>query len=68
MSIGLVLRVTYNETCELCDKISHLTKRFFAKLYQIGETVGYARAAAELSRMGYHAEAKVCMMELKKLK
>ena len=29
---------------------------------------GHARAAAELSRMGYHAESKAVMMELQKLK
>jgi hypothetical protein len=27
--------------------------------------VGHSRAAAELTRMGYHAEAKQCMMEIK---
>ena len=29
---------------------------------------GHARAAAELARMGYHAESKAVMMELQKLK
>jgi predicted MFS family arabinose efflux permease len=29
---------------------------------------GHSRAAAELARMGYHAESKAVMMELKKLK
>ena len=31
-------------------------------------TVGYARAASELARQGYHAEAKKLMMELSEIK
>jgi hypothetical protein len=31
-------------------------------------TVGYARAASELARQGYHVEAKKLMMELSKIK
>lgn len=68
MSIGLTLKVAYNETCEICDKIAHLTKTAFNKLIQIGESVGYARAASHLASMGYHEQAKACMMELGKLK
>jgi hypothetical protein len=30
--------------------------------------VGHSRAASELTRMGYHEQAKNVMMELKKLK
>ena len=32
------------------------------------EVAGYARAAAELSRLGYYEEARRCMMQAKKLK
>ena len=32
------------------------------------EVTGYARAAAELHRLGYHAEAKHCMMQVKKIR
>ena len=32
------------------------------------EIVGYSRAASELARMGYHEEAKKCMLELDKLR
>ena len=32
------------------------------------EIVGYSRAAAHLSYMGYHDEAKECMMQVAKLK
>jgi len=32
------------------------------------EVAGYARAASELARLGYNAEAKACMMQIKKLR
>ncbi len=33
-----------------------------------GEIAGRSRAAAELTRQGYHEEAKALMMEVKKLR
>ena len=32
------------------------------------EIVGYSRAAAHLASLGYHEEAKNCMMQIAKLK
>lgn len=32
------------------------------------EVAGYSRAAAHLASLGYHDEAKACMMEIAKLK
>ena len=32
------------------------------------EVVGYSRAAAHLASLGYHKEAKECMMQIAKLK
>lgn len=32
------------------------------------QVIGYSRAAAELTRQGYHEEAKKVMLELSKLK
>ncbi len=32
------------------------------------QVAGFSRAAAELARNGYHAEAKKCMMQLDKLR
>jgi hypothetical protein len=66
MSIGLVLKHTYDGTCEICEKIAAFTKRVGIKLNRIFTSIGYARAASELARQGYHAEAKALMMELKK--
>jgi hypothetical protein len=31
------------------------------------QTIGYSRAAAELARMGYHEEAKKCMMHIQEI-
>ena len=32
------------------------------------EVAGYARAAAELSRLGYYEEARRCMMQVKNIR
>lgn len=32
------------------------------------EIIGYSRAASHLASLGYHEEAKNCMMEIAKLK
>jgi hypothetical protein len=41
---------------------------FWKGLQRFAEVAGYARAAAELSRLGYYKEAKACMMQVKKLR
>ena len=68
MSIGLTLKVAYNETCEVCDKIAQLTKVVFHKMIETFEILGRSRAAAELYRQGYIEEAKNLMLEVKELK
>ncbi len=68
MSIGLVLRHTYEETCEICDKIANFLKIAGKKWNVFFTRVGYARAAAELVRMGKYDEAKALMTEKDKLK
>ena len=42
--------------------------RIFSSIQHSLLIAGHARAAAELARMGYHAESKAVMMELKKLR
>ena len=37
-------------------------------IWNFCEVVGYSRAAAHLSQLGLHDEAKACLMEIKKLK
>jgi hypothetical protein len=41
---------------------------FWKGVQRFVEVAGYARAAAELSRMGLHKEAKACMMQIQKLR
>ena len=47
---------------------SNFWKNFKSGFIRWTEVVGYSRTAANLSRLGYHAEAKACMMELSKLR
>ena len=68
MSIGLVLRHTYEETCEICDKIAHYIKVGSIHFNKFFTRVGYARAASELARQGYYEEAKALMLEKENLK
>ena len=66
MSIGVVLRYTYEETCEICDKIAHYAKVVGKNMNKFFVSVSYARAS-ELARQGYYEEAKALMMERTKL-
>ena len=68
MSIGLVLRHTYQETCEICEQIAHYAKVVGKNMNRFFVSVSYARAASELARQGYYEEAKALMMERKKYK
>ena len=68
MSIGLVLRHTYKETCEICETVAKFFGKVFAAFNRFFTSVGYARAAAELARQGYHKEAKALMLEQTELK
>jgi hypothetical protein len=47
----------------MCDAIAEWTKNFFARLIETFETIGRARAAAELTRQGYHKEAKALLTD-----
>ena len=68
MSIGLTLRVAYRETCEICDKIAHLSSVVFQKVITTFEIMGASRAASQLAQMGYYEEAKHLMLEVAKKK
>lgn len=68
MSIGLVLKHTYEETCEICDKIAQFFKIAGKKWNTIFTRIGYARAASQLASQGYYEEAKALMLEKDNLK
>ena len=44
MSIGLVIRYTYDETCELCEKVALFIKKIPSAFNKFFTRVGYARA------------------------
>ncbi len=48
------ITLTYCAFCEFASKV-------FTGMIKTCETIGNARAARELSRMGYHKEAKALM-------
>ena len=52
----------YNITCKICTAIRNALITMFVGMIALGESAGRARAAAELSRQGYHEEAKALML------
>ena len=53
-------------TCNVCEIIANKLKTVGSNFNAFFLSVGYARAAAELTRMGYHEEARRLMTGLKK--
>jgi hypothetical protein len=47
--------------CSFCESVN----KMFAKMITTCEAVGTARAAAELSRQGFHEEAKNLILSVK---
>jgi hypothetical protein len=48
--------------------VGAVVKGMWTKFEKFFTVIGYSRAAAELSRNGYHVEAKKLMMELTMLR
>ena len=68
--MSILIETTAEATVSLSNlwKFSNLWKNFKSGFIIWTEVVGYSRAAAHLAQLGYHAEAKACMMELSKIK
>ena len=69
MSIGLVIRYTYDETCELCEKVA----LFIKKMVGVHSTsflheLDMQEQHLNLQDMGYYEEAKALMTEKDNLK
>ncbi len=62
MSIGVALHNSYEFTCEICTKIRAVFLAGLVAVCAFTESAGRARAASELSRMGYYKEAKALML------
>ena len=50
------------------SRFDGVMSRIWKRLERFFLTVGYARAASELARQGYHAQAKKLMMELSEIR
>lgn len=60
-----ITQTTWTYTCKVCAVIQNAMISFLNGVVAMGETAGRARAARELTRLGYHAEAKALMLEQK---
>ena len=63
MSVEVLMNYGYKHTCNVCEWIGHAFTVLLVTSIGIAESAGRARAASELSRMGYHEEAKKLMLE-----
>jgi len=63
MTVATMTHTTWTYTCKICKVLRQLLAVAFVGLISLGESAGRARAAAELSRQGYHTEAKALMLD-----
>ena len=63
MTVATMTNTTWTYTCKICKTINKALAVMFVGIIAFGESAGRARAASELSRMGYHDEAKALMLE-----
>jgi len=61
MTVATMTNKTWTYTCKICKMIRTALSIAFVGLIAFGESAGRARAAAELSRQGYHDEARALM-------
>jgi hypothetical protein len=54
--MSTVMSCIYSPLSALWSSLDHTTK-----------VIGYSRAAAELTRLGYHEESKRCMLQIKEI-
>ena len=62
MTVATMTNTTWTYTCKVCKMIRTALSVAFVGMIAFGESAGRARAASELSRMGYHDEAKALML------
>ena len=65
MTVATMTSTTWTYTCKICKMIRTALSVAFVGMIAFGESAGRARAAAELSRQGYHDEAKALMLSPK---
>ena len=62
MTVATMTNTTWTYTCKICKVINEALAVMFVGIIAFGESAGRARAAAELSRQGFHAEARALML------
>jgi hypothetical protein len=65
MTVATMTNTTWTYTCKICKVINKALVVMFVGIIAFGESAGRARAAAELSRQGFHAEARALMLSPK---
>ena len=65
MTVATISNTTWSYTCKVCKMIRTALSVAFVGIIAFGESAGRARAAAELSRQGYHDEARSLMLSPK---
>ena len=65
MTVATMTNTTWTYTCKICKILRTALSVAFVGLIAFGESAGRARAAAELSRQGYHKEARALMLSPK---
>ena len=65
MTVATMTNTTWTYTCKICKVLRTALSIAFVGLIALGESAGRARAASELSRQGYHDEAKALMTSRK---
>jgi hypothetical protein len=65
MTVATISNTTWSYTCKVCKMIRTALSVAFVAIIAFGESAGRARAASELSRQGYHDEAKALMLSPK---
>ncbi len=62
MTVATMTNTTWTYTCKICKTIRTALSIAFVGLIAFGESAGRARAAAQLTREGYHDEARALML------
>jgi hypothetical protein len=62
MTVATMKSNTWDFTCKLCKMLQTALGIAFVALIAFGESAGRARAASELSRQGFHKEARALML------
>ena len=62
MTVATMTNTTWTYTCKICKVLRTALSVAFVGLIAFGESAGRARAASELSRQGFHKEARALML------